>query len=176
MNSRLILVAAIVISAALSRLIPHAPNLTPMTAVALFGGAYIADRKLAFVLPLAALLLSDTLLGFYGPGEMLAVYLSTALVVALGIGLSQNRSVLRTGSAAVAGSVIFFLLTNLSVWAFGSMYPKTGAGLIECYVAALPFFRNTFAGDLLYITVLFGSFALLTRKLPVLHEHGVPAR
>ncbi len=176
MNRRLMLVMAIVVSAAFSRLIPHAPNLTPMTAVALFGGAYIADRKLAFLVPLAALLLSDALIGFYGPGEMLAVYASTALVVGLGIWVQQNKSVLRVGSAAIAGSVLFFLLTNFAVWAFGSIYPKTGAGLFACYVAALPFFRNTLIGDLLYTAVLFGIFAVLARKLPVLREHATPAR
>jgi uncharacterized protein DUF6580 len=176
MNSRLMLVMAIVVSAAFSRLIPHAPNLTPMTAVALFAGAYIADRKLALLVPLAALLLSDALLGFYGPGEMLAVYFSTALTAALGIWVKKNRAFLRVGSAAIAGSVLFFVLTNFSVWAFRTMYPKTGAGLIACYVAALPFFRNTLIGDLLYTAVLFGGFAVLARKLPVLQEHAAPVR
>src|SRR5579863_2395794 len=173
-NSRLILVLAIVVSAALSRLVPHAPNLTPMTAVELFGGAYLADRRLAFFVPLVALLVSDAILGFYGTGEMLAVYFSSALVVALGIWVRQHRSVLRVGSAAIAGSVVFFVLTNFAVWAFGTIYPKTGAGLLQCYVAALPYFRNTLAGDLLYTAALFGGFALLERKLPILRECPAP--
>jgi hypothetical protein len=171
-NSRVLLIIAIVASAALSRLIPHAPNLTPMTAVALFGGAYLADRKLAFVVPLGALLISDVLLGFYGAGEMLAVYFSSALEVGLGMWVSRNRSVLRVVSAALTGSLLFFTLTNFAVWAFGTIYPKTGGGLVECYIAALPFFRNTLAGDLLYTATLFGGYALLERKLLGLRERA----
>jgi hypothetical protein len=120
--------------------------------------------------------LSDALIGFYSPGVMLAVYISTALVVGLGIWVQQNKSVLRVGSAAIAGSVLFFLLTNFAVWIFGTTYPKTGTGLFACYVAALPFFRNTLIGDLFYTVMLFGGFAVLGRKLPVLQEQAAPVR
>ena len=166
MNSRVILVIAILAATAISRLIPHAPNLAPVTAVALFSGAWLPDRKLAFTVPLGALFLSDLALGFYGAGDLLSVYASSALVVVLGGWVGRNRSVLRIGSGALAGSVLFFVLTNFAVWAFGTMYPRTGAGLIECYAAALPFFRNTVASDLSYTAALFGGFALLRRALP----------
>ena len=172
----MMLVVSIIISAALSRLLPHVPNVTPITAVALFSGAYLADRRLAFFVPLAALLVSDLILGFYGPGEMASVYLSFALVVALGLRVGQKRSALRIGSAAIAASLLFFVITNFAVWAFGTLYPKSGAGLMECYIAALPFFRHTLAGDLSYTLLLFGGFALLERTVPVLRERAAALR
>ncbi len=174
-NSRMMLVLAIIVSAALSRLLPHVPNVTPIAAVALFSGALVSDRRLAFALPLAALFLGDLVLGFYGAGEMAAVYLSFALAVALGLWAGKERSALRIGAAALSASLLFFVVTNFAVWAFGSLYPKTATGLVECYIAALPFFRHTLAGDLSYTLLLFGGFALLERRIPGLRESPVAA-
>jgi len=175
-NSRAIFLISIIISAALSRLVPHAPNLAPMTAVALFGGAYLSDRRLAFIVPLAALLLSDAILGFYEPSQMIAVYLSTGLAAAIGLTIRNRRSVLRVATAAIAASLTFFAVTNFAVWAFGAMYPHNGTGLLQCFIAALPFFRNTLAGDLLYSALLFGGFALLERRVTLLRDRTAPAR
>lgn len=175
MSSRLTFVTAIVVSAALSRLLPHVPNVTPITAVALFSGAYLADRRLAFAAPLAALLLSDIVLGFDRAGETAAVYLSFALVVALGLWVRNRRSALRIGAAALSASLLFFLITNFAVWAFGAIYPHSAAGLIACFVAALPFFRETLAGDLSYTVLLFGGFALLQQRIPALRESNAAA-
>jgi hypothetical protein len=157
-----------ILGAALSRLIPHPPNLTSVTAVALFGGAYFSDRRLAFLVPLAALFLSDLVLGFYHHMEI--VYASFALIVCIGLWLQKNRSPLHIAGAALASSLLFFLLTNFGIWAFGSFYPMTLNGLIACYVAAIPFFRNTLLGDVLYTIVLFGGFALLERRFAMLRE------
>jgi hypothetical protein len=168
---RLAVLISIVLAAALARLIPHPPNMTSVTAVALFGGAYFSDRRLAFLVPLAALFLSDLFLGFYGHMEV--VYLSFALIVCIGLLLGKDRSVLRIAVAALTSSFLFFLPTNFGVWAFGSLYPRTLDGLITCYVAAIPFFRNTFQGDMLYTFILFGGFALLKRRFSVLRESSV---
>ena len=160
---RLVLIA-MVVAAAATRLIPHPPNLASISAIALFGGAYFSDRRLAFLIPLAALLLSDLILGFYSHMEF--VYLSFALIVCIGLWLQNKRSVVQIAGAALASSVLFFLLTTFGVWAFESLYPKTLEGLIFCYVAAIPFFRNTLQGDLFFTVVLFGGFALLERSFP----------
>lgn len=170
---RLIVLLAIVLAAAASRLIPHPPNWTSITAVALFGGAYFSDKRLAFLVPLAALFLSDLILGFYSHMEV--VYLSFALIVCIGLWLQKERSALHIAGAALASSVLFFVLTNFGVWAFGSLYPKTMAGLIACYVAAIPFFQNTLQGDLFFTAVLFGGFALLERRFPTLREPRMTA-
>ena len=175
-KSRVVLVIGVVVAAALARLVPHIPNVWPVDALALFGGAYLADRRLAFAVPLAAMMLSDTILGFDGLGTELAVYGCAAATVGLGIWVGRNRSVLRIGSAAIAASLLSFVVTDLAVWAFGTLYPHTFAGLVACYVAAIPFLRNILAGDLAYTALLFGGFALLERNLPQIRESLAVAR
>ena len=168
---RLAALISIVLAAALSRLIPHPPNMTSLTAVALFGGAYFSDRRLAFLVPLAALFLSDLVLGFYNHMEV--VYSSFALIVCIGFWLQKNRSTLHIAGAALTSSVLFFLLTNFGVWAFDSPYPRTLDGLITCYVAAIPFFTKTLQGDMLYTIILFGGFTLLEWRFSVLREPSI---
>jgi hypothetical protein len=101
---------------------------------------------------------------------MPTVYFSVALIVLLG-GLALRRvSPIRVGTAAIASSVLFFVITNLGMWLFSGFYPRTLAGLEACYIAAIPFFQNTVAGDLVYSAVLFGGFALLERWVPAIRE------
>jgi hypothetical protein len=157
------LLLAIVAAAAL-RLVPHPPNFSPIDAMALFSGAYLGKRWVAFVAPLAALLLSDLLLGFYH--GMATVYATVALIVVVGWWLSAHRTPLRIGAAALASSVIFFVITNFGMWLFSGFYPLTAAGLEACYVAAIPFFQNTVAGDLFYSALLFGGFAIAEHFVP----------
>jgi hypothetical protein len=157
-----------ILAAAASRLIPHPPNVASITAVALFGGAYISDKRLAFLVPMAALFISDLVLGLYGHMEV--VYGSFALVVCIGLLLRRRRTPLAIGGAALASSVLFFVITNFGVWAFGSLYPKTMAGLLACYVAAIPFFQNSLFGDAVYTVALFGGFALAAKWWPALRE------
>ena len=166
LRPRLVLLISIILLAALSRLIPHPPNMASVTAVALFGGAYFSDRRLAFLIPLAALFLSDLVLGFYNHMEV--VYSSFALIVCIGFWLQKNRSTLHIAGAALTSSVLFFLLTNFGVWVSGGPYPQTLTGLGACYAAAIPFFQNTIAGDLVYTALLFGGFAIVEKKFPAL--------
>lgn len=178
LNPRLIVLMAFVLAAASSRLIPHPPNMASITAVALFGGAYFSDKRLAFLVPVAAMFFSDLILGFYKHMEV--VYLSVALIVCVGLWLQKKRSPLRIAGATLASSFLFFVLTNFGVWAFESLYPKTVEGLIACYVAAIPFFQNTLQGDVLFTAVWFGGFALLETRFFALRElpltaHGIPA-
>jgi len=171
LRPRLVLLISIILLAALSRLIPHPPNMASVTAVALFGGAYFSDRRLAFLIPLAALFLSDLVLGFYNHMEV--VYSSFALIVCIGFWLQKNRSTLHIAGAALTSSVLFFLLTNFGVWAFDSPYPRALDGLITCYVAAIPFFTKTLQGDMLYTIILFGGFTLLEWRFSVLREPSI---
>jgi len=155
-----------ILVAAVLRLVPHPPNFTPIGAMALFSGAYLGRRALAFVAPLGALLLSDLVLGFYH-GQA-TVYFSVALIVMIGMVALTRRSVIRIGAAAIASSVLFFLITNLGMWLFSGFYPRTWSGLEACYVAAIPFFQNTIAGDLFYATLLFGGFRVAELLVPQL--------
>ncbi len=150
------------------RLLPHPPNLVPVTALALFSGAYLEDRRLAFILPLAALFLSDLVLGFY-PG-MVFVYAGFALSVVIGFLLSQRRSIGRIAGATLASALIFFLVRNFGSWLALPFYPKTPDGLVAAYLAGIPFLRNALFGDLIYVIWLFGGFALAERHFPWLNS------
>jgi len=167
-----VLIGMIMVATAM-RLFPHAPNFTPITAMALFGGACFADKRAAFLVPLVGLFLSDLLLGFYA--QMPVVYGSFILIVCLGFWLRQRRNVSTIIGASVAAAVLFFVLTNLGVWAFSTLYPKTLAGLADCYVMAIPFFGNTLLSSLLYSAVLFGGLALAESRLAGVREyHSAP--
>lgn len=167
-KARFLVLACMILAAAASRLLPHPPNVASITAVALFGGAYLSDRRWALLVPLTALFLSDLILGFYS--HMWVVYGSFALVVCVGLLLRRRRTPLAIAAATLASSILFFVITNFSVWALGSLYPRTMQGLLACYVAAIPFFQNSLFGDALYSTVLFGGFALFERWWPALRE------
>jgi hypothetical protein len=178
MNKRVITVISIVFAAALTRLLPHAPNFTPLAAMALFGGAYIGNRYLAVLIPLLAMLLSDALMGFNGwvfTEQVITVYSCFTLIAILGTTLQSNKGIIRVAGASISSAVLFFILTNFAVWFGGyfhtpALYPMNGAGLAACYAAAIPFFQNTLMGDLFYSSVLFGGFYLLTINIPSLKE------
>lgn len=159
----------IILAAALMRLIPHPPNFTPMTAIALFGGAYFTDKRLAFLLPLGALFISDWVMGFYS--LMPLVYGCFALFVCFGLWLQKRRTLVPIAGSVLASSILFFVITNFGVWAWENLYPKTPAGLLACYAAGLPFFRYTLLGDILFSTALFGGFALVEKWFPRLREY-----
>ncbi|MEO7601701.1 MAG: DUF6580 family putative transport protein [Sphingomicrobium sp.] len=167
-RTRLIVLLCAILAAALLRLVPHPPNFTPIGAMALFSGAYLGRRWLAFAAPLGALLLSDLMLGFYP--EAIFVYVSVAATVLIGQVLARRRTVLRVGGAALVSSLLFFLVTNFGVWLLMDYYPKNAAGLAACYVAAIPFLQNTIAGDLFFSLLLFGGLALAEHSIPMLRE------
>lgn len=146
---------------ALTRLLPHPPNFSPVVALALFGGAAFAERKLAYLVPLAAMLLADLFIGFHQ--TMIFVYLGMGLVVAVGRWLGESRRLPSLVLGALAGSGVFFLLTNAGVWWLGASYPHSFEGLLACYVAALPFFHNTVLATVLFSALLFGVEYYLKR-------------
>jgi len=152
-----------------SRLVPHPPNTTPLMAIALFGGAYLA-RRWAVLLPLSIVMISDVFLPWHW--TVVFNWLAFALTGLLAWWVRPCPGVRRVAAASAMGSLLFFAITNLGVWLAGDLYPRTADGLQQCFIAALPFFRNTLSGDLVYTAVLFGSYAALTR-LRAVHE---PAR
>ncbi len=167
---RLLLTLAIIAIAAALRIAPHPWNFTPVGAMALFSGAIIKDRRLAFAFPLLALFAGDLFVGFYQPGVMLLVYASFLLSVLIGRLLCGRRTFLRIAGATLLGSIQFFLVTNFAVWWLLNSYPKTAAGLVACYVAGLPFFGNTLASDALYVALFFGAFSLAENVFPIFRE------
>lgn len=152
----------LILLAIAARFLPHPANATPITAVALFAGVYL-NRRFSIILPLAAMFLSDLLIGFYSWPIMASVYLSFALVGVLGWWLAKHQGVVKTIGATLVGSTIFFLVTNWAVWQFSALYPRDFSGLIASYVAAIPFWRNMLLGDLFYVGVIFGCYELARR-------------
>jgi hypothetical protein len=154
----------LILMAALSRLIPHPLNFAPITALALFGGVFL-DKKHTFIVPLAALLISDYFLGFYP--DMGWVYGSFILVGFIGLWLRKHYTFAATAGATLAGSVLFFVVTNFGAWlGYLNLYTRDLAGFIACYTAAIPFFRNTLAGDVFYVAAMFGAYELAKRFIP----------
>jgi hypothetical protein len=163
---KIFVVLGLVLLGVFYRFLDHPFNFTPLAAIALFSGYYLKNRW-SFLLPLAVLFVSDLFLGFYGWPIMLSVYLCFGVNSLLGEWLSKNSRFSRIAGASVLGSVLFFAVTNFSVWFFGGWYPKNFEGFISCYYMALPFFRNTFFGDLFFTGMIFGIYemAMANRKL-----------
>ena len=156
--------------AVIARLLPHPPNFAPIAAMALFGGAYL-NKRYALLLPLFALFLGDIFIGFYSPVVMFSVYGSFLLVGILGIWLKKRKNVQNVFLAVLGSSLLFFLVTNFAVWATG-LYAQNPSGLLQSYVAGLPFLKNTLAGDLFYTISFFGGYELVLRivKKPALAQ------
>ena len=205
---RTLLIFTLILLAAALRLAPHPWNFTPVGAIAIFAGATVRDRRLAFLFPLLIMFATDAIIGFNKLSPL--VYASFLLSVLIGrhvgrgvvgarlsasnvgAGLqpgprakqasdlqpesatnAKKHAFPRIAAATFLGALQFFLITNLGVWAFLSSYPRTGAGLAACYIAGIPFFWNTLAGDALYATLLFGAFALAERLAPRLRQSVV---
>ena len=160
MNNKLdvsfLIAVAFVILLIASRFFPIAPNFSPIMAVALFSGVFFANRKIALLIPITAMLVSDLFLGLHS--TMIGVYLSFGLIALLGMRMNSVtvKSVLGN---SLLGAVIFFVVTNFAVWAAG-WYGHTFAGLVLCYEMAIPFFRSTVASSVLYSGLIFGGFYL----------------
>jgi len=163
---RLVLIVSAIIAGAFMRLMPHWPNFTPIAGIALFGAAYINRKDLAILIPLAALFLSDLVLGLHA--FLIPVYASFALTAVLGFSLRKKRSSSTVILASIASSILFFVITNFAVWMIGMNFTKDFAGLMQCYTVALPFFYNGVLGDLFYTGVLFGGFAYAQQRFPAL--------
>ena len=168
MRAKLITLTVIVFTIAFFRILPHPANVSPVAAMALFGGAYFADKRVALIIPFVALLMSDLVIGLHD--TMVFVYASFALTMVIGYWIKSRQSFLTIASAAVASSVLFFLVTNFGAWLSHGMYPMTAQGLVQSYAAGLPFFQNTLLGNLFFSAVLFGGFALLQKRYFINHK------
>lgn len=160
--NRFAVLTAMVLAGTAARLIPHPPNFSPIAAMALFGGTTFASKRAAFLVPLAALFLSDLVLGFYSITPV--VYGSFALITCLGLWVRQRQTVWWLAGASIAAAALFFVTTNFGTWALGDWYPRTLSGMVECYLGAVPFFRNTLFSNLFYSAVLFGGLWLAERR------------
>ncbi len=176
-NSPVLSAALLIVFAAFTRLFPHPENFTALGAMAVFGGSVIKDKKLAFLLPLSALLLSDVCLqlftsrkGFYGTTQFF-VYGAFVLITLLAT-FVRKKSAGNIAFAAVWSALIFFVISNFGVWVSSTTYPHNIAGLLACYAAAIPFYKNEFfgnfflnsvMGNLFFSALLFGVYYLYSK-------------
>lgn len=172
---RFAVITAIVATLALSRLLPHPFNFSPIAALALFGGARYSNRWAAYLVPLVALWVSDLFLNYAFFGSFVPfyqgaffTYAAFALIVLLGSLALKKLSIKNLLLTSLSASALFFVVSNFGVWASGIMYPLTSQGLVACYTAAIPFFRNTLAGDMVYSFAIFYGFAFAQSRLPQL--------
>ncbi len=169
-SSRFIVLTLIVILAAFSRALPlvidHTWNFTAVGALAIFAGAQFSDRRLAFIMPLAAMALADIL--FLNNGFNLLVYTGFIAMVACGFLIRNKVNTTNVILASFISASVFYLITNFSFFYPATLYPRNFSGIIASYTAALPFFRNMLLGNLVYSAVLFGAFYLLVRRYPTL--------
>ena len=147
---------------AFSRLIPHPPNFTPLLGMAVFAGAMLDKKLLAFIVPLVAMFLSDLVLGYHS--SIPIIYFAITLNVAIGFFLVSKFTYLRGFVALFSGAFIFFIVTNFAVWLGSGMYSQDFDGLISCYIMALPFFQNTLISSLIYGLGAFYLFDLFENK------------
>ena len=182
---RFSLISVLIVLAALSRLIPHPPNVAPIAGMALFGAAYYSKKYWAYLIPIASMWVSDLILNnvvyaqyfdqfvwFYSGS--LFTYGAFALIVLLGTVALKKRNTGTVLFSALGASVIFFIVSNFGVWLSSPLYAKSWEGLTACYVAAIPFLQNTLLGDLGYTAVLFGLFELSMVLFPELRINRQP--
>lgn len=181
---KIILVISAIAVAAVFRLLPHWPNFTPVATIALMGGALVSARALSFLLPLAAMFISDILtivfingryitVGEYFSSEGTAlIYLSIVAMTAIGFFLKSRRSIPALAMASTASAVVFFLMSNFGAWLTNTL-PKTGAGLMATYEMGIPFFANNLAGNLFFTFVFFGILSWAGQSSGKLQEKRV---
>lgn len=165
-NYTILVACALVVFGVVMRVLPHAPNMTPVTAIVFIGSLYIG-RRWVFILPCIILLLSDMMMGMYDWRIMLSVYGSFVLIGCVGW-ISRKYSSLPTrGLFLASSSLLFFFITNSAVWWISPWYEKTITGLLYSYELGLPFLRNMFLGDVVYVGILVCVFEVvyLVRKV-----------
>lgn len=167
-SSTMLIALGMILLAAFSRLIPHAPNFTAVTAMALFAGATLQNRWLGVLVPVLALAMTDFILGFYSGS--LFVYIPFVLIALVSYSVLQKDFGPQSGEPnkkrwmhlagfTLAASLFFFVVSNFGVWAASGMYTKDFQGLITCYLMALPFLGNQIAGDLFFSGALLLVFS-----------------
>tara|TARA_A100000164_G_scaffold32058_1_gene24656 strand:- start:18 stop:533 length:516 start_codon:yes stop_codon:yes gene_type:complete len=162
-NKNLLLGLGIIGVLTLSRLLPHPPNFTPILSMAIFSGAIINTRIIAYLIPLVAMLISDLYLGFHS--GMPIIYFSLALCVLIGTFLEAKVTILNFVLGISAGVIVFYLITNFSVWYGSGMYDYSFSGLITCYVMALPFLQNTIISSMIYGVGALLIYNVINRRL-----------
>ena len=160
-SNQFIFVTILVIATAISNIIfANIPNFSPIASVALFSGFYFSNKKIALIIPVACMFISDYFIGFHS--YMWAVYLSFILIAILGVYMkkAQPKNIILN---ALLSSILFFLITNSAVWISGSYYSKDLSGLALCLSMGVPFFKYTLLSSAVFSTILFGGLEIVNK-------------
>lgn len=170
-NKQFLLAFLLIVAGVILRLLEVIPNFSPVTAIALFGGAYLINKKWSVIIPVASLLIGDILLGYkhnyaFFHNTIFFVYISYILIVLLGWKLREEKlNYLKVGAFAITSSLLFFFISNFGVWIVGTLYERNVEGLVKCFAMAIPFFKYTFAGDLFYSFAFFIAYDLISKTI-----------
>lgn len=152
-----IIVALLLVSFGyLTRVVPHMANFSPMIGLAVFSGFYFRRNALSLIVPLVTIFLTDMAIGFYD--IMIVIWASYLAMSLLTRRFMKQGSTIQAAIAGLGGASLFFVVTNFAVWASGQMYVMSLQGLVDCYVAAIPFFRNTLVSGVVYSVIFFGVY------------------
>jgi len=162
MTNKKKLILIFIILGIATRLIPHPPNFTSLLAIALFSGAFLEKKYLAAGIPLIIMFISDLILNL---PITFSVYVSFILITLIGKYLKNKQSSRNIIKYSIFSSLLFFIITNLSVFIYSGMYTKDFVGLAKCYIVALPFFLNTLISTITYSFIVFYSFKLTYKKI-----------
>lgn len=165
-NKQYLFLIALIAFSLVLRLVPHLPNFSPVLGVALFSGVYFRNRWFAPIIPLSILLLTDSILGFYP--EISFVYIAFLLTVIIGSFLKNSLSPLNLLVCSLISSMAFFIISNFGTFLVGGIYTQDMEGLTKCFTLAIPFFRNSILGDLIFSFAIFGCYELVKRGIPSL--------
>lgn len=157
-NYNSLIVIALILLASLSRVVPHQPNFTPVLAIMLFAGVYL-PKKYVLAVPLLVMAFTDFHLGFHN--TMLFTWGSFILIGLLGLVVKKKKNIVTVLGSSLLGGILFYVVTNFGVFIMNAWYPHTWEGLLQCYVAGIPFFRNTLLSSVVYTSVLFGSYEII---------------
>jgi hypothetical protein len=163
-TKKIVGIGIIILLIAATRLLKHPYNFTPVTAMSIFAGCYLR-KHWGIIFPLMGMLSSDYFIGFYDWKLMAAVYIGIGISFYVGWYLQNKIKWYRVILAALFSSIAFFVISNFAVWLFYQWYPHTLSGLIQCFALALPFFKNSLAGDLIYTTAIFGAYEFVRQYL-----------
>ena len=164
------LITGLIFLAVIIRVLLYPFNFSPIIAIALFSGAVIKDKKIAFLLPLLAMFLSDVIFevfniaeGFWGWGQLVGYAILIAITF---LGSFINKiNFPKVAGFSIASSLIFFLLSNASVWLlYSGMYENSFSGLVSCIAAGVPFLKINLVADLVYSGLFFGTYEFVRRN------------
>ena len=155
----ILLISLLVLLGVVTRVVPHPPNFTPILSIALLSGLYFKNR-FSIIIPISIMLFSDIFIGSHLTTPW--VYSSILIIYLFGQAALKNNSFKNVIIASIGSSLVFFLLTNFGVWVVG--YPHTISGFTACFVAAIPFYKNTLFSVLLYSTLIHGGYLYLIRQ------------